>query len=152
MEKACLSCGQLFKPHPSVRDQKYCSARVCQRRRKRDWEKKKLSQDCDYRINKSASRKRWQSNNPEYWKAYRRKNPSKAERNRVLQRGRNQQVRLKRSKIAKSDEQKTDSQRISGRFRMVPVSFGEIAKSDELIVDIMPLSPGYTSLQSNPVR
>jgi hypothetical protein len=147
MERPCANCGQLFKPHPSVRNQKYCSERSCQRKRKRDWEKSKLSQDSDYRINKSTSRKRWHSSHPEYWKEYRRKNPSKEERNRIKQHSRNQQVRLKRSKIAKSDELKADQKRISGLFLMVPVSEDAIAKSDELIVDIKPFTP-----VSEPVR
>jgi len=65
-----------------------------------------MKTDPDYRLNQGLSQKQWAGANAGYWKAYRRKNPDKAERNRILQTIRNRKARGQRldpSLIAKMD-------------------------------------------------
>ena len=58
-----------------------------------------MREDSDYRLNQKLSNKEWAEANPDYWKEYRKENPEKAERNRILQKIRNR----RRTKKGKSD-------------------------------------------------
>jgi len=49
MERTCVCCGEMFKPHPAVKHQRYCSGRECQRARRRWWQREKLATDEAYR-------------------------------------------------------------------------------------------------------
>ncbi len=135
MEKTWLCCKKHFHPHPAVRDQQYCSNRECQKARKRKWQKEKLSRDSDYRTNQASAQRQWGSRNKGYWKEYRRRNPAYTEKNRIGQRERNRR-RRSGSGIAKMDEQKGKTLIPSGRYRLVPLWDPEIAKMDELIVEL----------------
>jgi hypothetical protein len=135
MEKRCQCCKQRFRPHPAVRDQGYCSAPECQKTRKRKWQKEKLSNDRDYRANQAEAQRQWHSRNQGYWREYRRRNPAYTERNRLGQKERNRRRRSGRG-IAKMDELKGRSLIRSGRYRLVPLWDPEIAKMDELIVEL----------------
>jgi hypothetical protein len=135
MEKTCLGCKKRFRPHPAVRHQRYCSDPECQRTRKRKWQKEKLIRDSDYRANQSEAQRQWRSRNRGYWREYRRRNPAYTEKNRIGQRERNR-VRRSGSGIAKMDEQKGKTLIPSGRYRLVPLWNPEIAKMDELIVEL----------------
>ena len=55
MEKTCACCKKQFMAHPAVRDQRYCSDPECQKARKRNWQKEKLSRDSDYRANQAEA-------------------------------------------------------------------------------------------------
>jgi hypothetical protein len=141
MEKTCLCCQRRFKPHPAVRDQRYCSRADCQRARKRKWQKEKLARDSDYRANQAEAQRQWRGRNKDYWREYRRRNRAYTERNRVDQRKRNLR-RRSGEEIAKMDELKGKTLIPSGRYRLVPVCNAEIAKMDELIVEIGIISRG----------
>lgn len=121
MEEApCLSCGRYFIPRN--RRQKYCVRSECQRARKAAWEKNKLQTSSDYAADRRLSRKKWQKNNPGYWKNYRVKNPEKADRNRALQRIRNRRrSSAEPVAIAKTDVGKTASIKLYGAFWLVPM-------------------------------
>ncbi len=54
----------------------------------------KLSNDPDYKANQQASQQRWCENNPDYWQRYRASHPKYTQRNRELQRLRNQKCRV----------------------------------------------------------
>lgn len=103
--------------------------------------------DPDYRFNQTLSNKKWAEANPDYWKEYRKKNPEKVERNRILQtirnrrRSKNQDVNAKvdTSLIAKVDASKSSNFRLVGQFWLVPV----IAKVDALKVNIHEISTPY---------
>lgn len=131
MEKTCPHCGKGFLPHPAVLNQRYCGSADCQKARKRKWQKEKLKRDPDYRENQAAAQKAWQRRNKDYWSAYRKKNRTYAEQNRLHQKERNRQRRM----IAKMDELSAKSLVSPGRYRLVPL-YGKIAKMDELIVEI----------------
>jgi hypothetical protein len=141
MEKRCLCCKRRFIAHPAVCHQRYCSDPECQKRRKRNWQKEKLSIDSDYRVNQASAQRQWRRRNRDYWREYRRRNPAYTERNRIGQRERNR-GRRSGSGIAKMDELKGKTLIPSGRYRLVPVCKLGIAKMDELIVEIGVISRG----------
>lgn len=69
--KLCACCGKPFQPVPHVPHQAYCSARDCQRARKRQWHHGKLQNDPDYRVNQRDAQRAWQARHPGYWRGYR---------------------------------------------------------------------------------
>ena len=104
-----------------------------------------MRDDPEYRLNHQASNKAWFEAHPGYWKRYRKKNPKKAERNRILQKIRNKR-RLKKNQggsdcslIAKVDASTTRKIKVIGQFWMVPV----IAKVDALKVYISEIPDIY---------
>ena len=141
MEKTCLCCQRRFKPHPAVRDQRYCGTPDCQRARKRKWQKEKLANDRDYRANQAEAQRQWRERNKDYWKEYRKKHPAYTERNCMGQRERNRRRRSE-AEIAKMDELKGETLIPSGRYRLVPLCNVGIAKMDELIVELGVISRG----------
>ena len=102
-----------------------------------------MKTDPDYQFNQKLSQKQWAKANPGYWKQYRRKNPDKAKRNRILQSIRNRRARLSNQKdaalIAKMDASKPDNFEVLGQFWMVPV----IAKMDALKVNLLKIPLCY---------
>jgi hypothetical protein len=89
----CSHCGDLFKPSPRHKNQIFCMKPECRRARKTAWQSHKMKTDPEYRLNQKASQRQWTENHPGYWREYRRKNPQKAERNRILQSLRNRRTR-----------------------------------------------------------
>jgi hypothetical protein len=135
MEKRCLCCKRAVIAHPAVAHQRYCSDPECQKARKRNWQKEKLAKDPDYRANQADAQRQWRSRNRGYWREYRSEHPAYTEANRIGQRERNRR-RRGGSGIAKMDEQKGKTVIRSGRYRLLPLEGGGIAKMDELIVEI----------------
>jgi hypothetical protein len=116
--------------------------------RKRKWQKEKLANDSAYRDNQAAAQREWCSRNKGYWKDYRKRNPAYTEQNRNRQKERN---RLKRKpEIAKMDAQKGKTLITSGRYQLVPLYNGTIAKMDVLIVEIDVVSMGYSMSVQRP--
>lgn len=136
----CVYCGDLFDPSPRHKNQTACRKPQCQRARKAQWQKHKMKIDPEYNATQKISQKQWGKANPDYWKKYRKKNPDKAERNRVLQALRNRKARSKNTGvkmdtplIAKMDASKSDTFQALGQFWLIPV----IAKMDSLKVNIV---------------
>jgi hypothetical protein len=105
-----------------------------------------MNNDPIYSANQKSSQKQWVMANPGYWKAYRKKNPEKAERNRILQAIRNRKARasdsgaqMEEGAIAKMDASKGDNFEVLGQFWIVPV----IAKMDALKVNILKIPICY---------
>ena len=69
--RKCPYCGKEFKPSRSHRDQKVCNSPDCQRRRRTDYHRKKLTKDPLYRALCKDSQKTWKQRNPDYMKQYR---------------------------------------------------------------------------------
>ncbi len=92
-EGICINCGGVFKRHRP--DQNYCSEKSCQKARKAAWQRKELEKNPEYKKDQWQADKDWQAKTPEYWKSYRKKNPDKTDRNRILQRVRNQRRRMR---------------------------------------------------------
>ncbi len=147
MEKIlCVYCGDLFEPSPRHKNQTACKRPACQRAKKADWQRHKMKSDPVYRASQQISQKQWAAANPDYWKTYRKMNPDKVERNRVLQTVRNRRARAKRSGtemelplIAKMDASKSDNFHALGQFWIVPL----IAKMDALKVNIVKIPMRY---------
>ena len=144
-EIQCCHCGHFFPKSPRHKEQYYCRKPECQKARKAAWKRKKMRDDPEYRLNHQASNKAWFEAHPGYWKRYRKKNPKKAERNRILQKIRNKR-RLKKNQggsdcslIAKVDASTTRKIKVIGQFWMVPV----IAKVDALKVYIYEIPTPY---------
>jgi len=142
----CIYCGDFFDPSPRHKNQSACKKEVCQKARKAAWQRYKLKHDPVYRANQKSSQQQWLASKPGYWKAYRKKNFEKAERNRILQRQRNRKarflpavVKMDPSLIAKMDPSKPDNFQILGQFWLVPV----IAKMDALKVNIVKIPIAY---------
>lgn len=92
--RKCKNCSRLFVITAKHLDQKYCSRKECQRTRKTQWQRRKLSGDEDYRENQADCQARWVAKNPGYWKRYREKHPESAQRNKDKQRERNRINRI----------------------------------------------------------
>jgi hypothetical protein len=94
--------------------------------------------DPDYRMNQIMSNKKWAEAHPDYWKEYRKKNPHKTARNRMLQTVRNQR-RSNKGLIAKVDASNFTPRKMVGQFWLVPV----IAKVDASKVNIYEIPIDY---------
>ncbi len=149
----CIHCGKSFTRHRP--DQEYCSEKICQKARKADWQRAKRKNDSEYRADQNQANKDWRAKTPGYWKEYRKKNPQKMMRNRILQQIRNQRRRLQKNEdvvrkkhvnsvaslntaklIAKMDVDKVSYHPPSSEFWLVPV----IAKMDVIKVNILLIS------------
>ncbi len=93
-----------------------------------------------------SSQHKWLVATPNYWKTYRKRNPEKAERNRILQAARNRKARapcpdakMDAAVIAKMDPSNSDNFQVLGQFWLIPV----IAKMDALKVNIIKIPICY---------
>ena len=142
----CTYCGDFFDPSPRHKNQTACKKTVCQNAKRAAWQRYKLKHDPVYRANQKSSQQQWLASTPGYWKAYRKRNPEKAQRNRILQQQRNRKarslpagVKMDASLIAKMDPSKSDNFQVLGQFWLVPV----IAKMDALKVNIIKIPVCY---------
>jgi hypothetical protein len=136
--KRCVVCHQSFQPYPQVPNQSYCSARECQRERRRRWQRDKLQTDSDYRDNQSRAQRAWMDRNPDYWREYREAHPDYVERNRDQQR-----VRAAPSQnpdVAKMDALAPPPPFPSGIYHLRPADMPYLAKMDACTVKITVLS------------
>lgn len=125
----CLGCSEFFIPRNKM--QQYCSKPDCQKARKARWQRQKIKNDPDYRETQKLSNQKWLRKNPDYWKTYRKENPKKTVRNRILQRVRNRRMNSrypigKTTIIAKMDARKSSQIELEGGFWLVPT----VAKMD----------------------
>ena len=90
----CRYCNKPFTRSPYHPKQEVCHSADCQRRRKREYHRKKMAEDADYRQTCANSRKKWRENNPDYQRQYRQGHEAGNERNRQKQRERNGKRRL----------------------------------------------------------
>ncbi len=137
----CAACDQPFTPRKNVPHQEFCSARSCQRERRRRWQKARLKTDVDYRDNQAAAQKRWREKHPDYSRRYRQSHPEYTATNREKQRQRNRRRQPTPSQsppaeIAKMDEYVSENQLASGTYRIIPVSGPAIAKMHEYFVEM----------------
>jgi hypothetical protein len=91
---AAPHCGRLFDPNPRVKNQRYCAEKSCQRARKGQWQKEKLTVDPDYKANQRDCQIDWHTRHPGYYRKYRQEHPRYCQRNTLLQRGRNAKARV----------------------------------------------------------
>lgn len=138
----CVHCGDEFELDPRVKNQKYCGKEDCQRARRAIWRRMKMRTDLDYRDNQKRCQKEWLEKNKGYYKKYRQLHPEKAERNRILQKGRDAIRRKDRldKLLAKIDViQDRLSRPCGGIFRIVPQGDELLAKIDAMTVKLVPV-------------
>lgn len=134
----CFHCAAVFIPRN--KKQYYCTRPECQQARKAAWQRMKMKTDPEYRAGQRLSWKKWALNHPGYWKAYRRQNPEKEERNRILQTIRNRRrTKYAKTVIAKMDVSKPNKFEPLGRFWIVPL----IAKMDARKVNIYTITDDW---------
>ena len=145
-QSPCVYCGDFFNLSPRHKNQTACKKVKCQRAKRAAWQRHKMKTDPIYRANQKSSQKQWAKANPGYWREYRKQNPEKAERNRILQAIRNRRARssesdakIEQGVIAKMDGSKGDNFEVLGQFWMVPV----IAKMDALKVNLLKIPVLY---------
>ncbi len=119
-----------------MKNQRYCSAKPCQKERKRLWQKQKRAEDAAYRANQLDANKKWRERNPDYWRDYRKRHPEYVARNRKLQRERNRRRRHVCEPIAKMDASSGTSPVMTGHYQLVPLGLGKVAKMDAINVKI----------------
>jgi hypothetical protein len=90
----CCYCQQVFQPAPYHPHQLVCNQPACQRQRRRDYHRQKITSDPLYRQVCLESPRKWRDTHPHYWKRYRHDHPQQAERNRQQQRWRDEKRRL----------------------------------------------------------
>jgi hypothetical protein len=134
--RRCLACGELFRPCPQVKEQRYCSKPECQKDRKRKWHKRKMAEDPDYRQNRRDSQGRWSDAHPGYWQRYRKTHPAYVEKNRELQRERNRRRTDPSRMIAKMDASVEENRIIPGRYTLIPLDPQLVANTDVINVEI----------------
>ena len=144
----CLGCGkELARSKRSGDRQSHCGEQKCQRARKAEWHRRKVAVDPDYRIDQERCDQAWRQENRHYWRDYRQDHPLQNDRNRFLQRRRNQARRRPTGErtpgevIAKMDAFQPGKMLwvgMVGEFGLIPV----IAKMDALKVRITAVSDG----------
>ena len=138
----CLHCGKEVPRNPHIKQgQRYCSAKECQRARKRTWDKERYHSDRTYRYKRLLSQKAWRKNWPshEYQKSYRKMHPDYVKINRELQRGRNKRCKKPDPKNLSSIIVNTDASithpLTGGTYALLQVTTGgKIVNTDTLIV------------------
>ena len=129
----CVSCKKPYLKNPRQKNQKYCNDPACQKARKAKWQREHLKSNPQYKADQKQAKKDWADQHPDYWKAYRKRNPHTALRNTLLQRKRNQQRRAEKldirppeTVIAKMDVLEANNHAVLGECWVVPM----IAKMD----------------------
>jgi hypothetical protein len=84
-QRRCLYCKECFFPSRFHPDQMVCGARACQRRRRTDYHRQKLSDDPGYREQCKDSQRLWREQHPEYMPSYRRRRGTPASDKPTLQ-------------------------------------------------------------------
>lgn len=113
----CAHCRRVFYPDPRVKNQRYCSAKGCQRARKNLWQRRKMATDTDYRANQKDCQKNWHKRHPGYWRQYRSRRSEYRRANRFLQKHRDEKRRFRR--LAKMDALRRFSRFKAGTYYLV---------------------------------
>lgn len=93
MGQVCVSCHDDFIPRFNIHGQRFCGKKECQRKRRAQWQRKKLLEDADYREHQKKARENWRGEHRDYMRAYRRTHPAYRERDRQQRRERRKRTR-----------------------------------------------------------
>jgi hypothetical protein len=94
--RICPFCRNRFLPSRYRPQQRVCSRKRCQQRRKREYHRRKLESDPEYRQTCRDSQRKWRERHPDYQRQYRMKHPEYVEQNRQSQPERDRRRRLGR--------------------------------------------------------
>jgi hypothetical protein len=93
-KRRCRHCRCYFQALRNP-NQAYCSAEICQKKRRNCWKHNKSKRDSDYRDNKKFAQEKWRQSHPNYYKQYRSRHPDYVVKNRAKQHLRNQHHRVR---------------------------------------------------------
>jgi hypothetical protein len=144
--RRCIACGSLFQPRSQIPNQRYCSTSVCQRERRRRWQRQHLHGDPDYRENQARAQASWRARHPDYWRHYRATHPAYRERNCAMQRERNS--RTHSEPVANMDVSPLSRPLASGFYILRRTVEPAVAKMNACTVHIAVLS----APRASPVR
>lgn len=140
-KQRCKNCQRWLDLNPHVKNHEYCNRKACQRARKRRWQQEKMSTDPDYRKNQKEAQINWREANPDYWRNYRHQHEKYRDRNRALQRKRDENQRVRH--LAKMDTSKDKTLIIQGGyFYFWPASM-DLAKMDASAQKVLLIPEGY---------
>ncbi|MFT9639965.1 hypothetical protein ACMZ49_21960, partial [Alcaligenes phenolicus] len=60
-DRICAACGTPFTPLSHIPHQRFCSAKACQRARRRAWQHQRMRVDPDYRENQIRAQASWRA-------------------------------------------------------------------------------------------
>jgi hypothetical protein len=95
-ERLCRYCQRAFQPSKRRPQQAVCSDSACQRQRRNNYHRQKITNDAVYRQVCLDSPPKWRRRNPGYWKQYRQQHPEAVRRNRERQHARDRKRHLRR--------------------------------------------------------
>lgn len=97
MERRCLFCRKRFTAirNPS---QRYCANPLCQKERRKQYQRDKLRNDPTYYESHQLSQKKWRAAHSTYWSEYRLNHPLYVHANRLAQENRDKKRHLRPAK------------------------------------------------------
>ena len=95
-DRKCPYCKNLFVPSRYRPQQRVCSRKKCQQRRRREYHRRKLAEDSVYRQTCRDSQQKWRDRHPDYQRQYRSGHPEYVQKNRQSQPERDRRRRLGR--------------------------------------------------------
>lgn len=140
-KQRCKNCRRWLDLNPHVKNHEYCNRKACQRARKRRWQQQKMSTDSDYRKNQKEAQINWREANPDYWRNYRRQHEKYRDRNRALQKKRDENRRARHLAKMDASEHKIEIKQ-GGYFYILPASM-DLAKMDASAQKVLLIPEGY---------
>jgi len=111
-------CRRLFIPNSRVKNHQYCDRKDCQHVRRRRWQRQKMKDDPQYQADQREGQQCWIEQNRDYWQRYRNQHWQYVERNRFLQKERDQKRRSEN--LAKMDSLTRKSLVKAGSYYLIP--------------------------------
>jgi hypothetical protein len=130
----CPYCRKPFDPSPFHPKQSVCLSPECQRRRRKDYHRKKLTTDAEYRQVCADSRKKWRENNPGYQQRYRSQHEDYCAQNRKRQQDRNQKRQLA---VIVKNNLAVDVKQLPARVWMTGPGLDEVVKNNLAISQVL---------------
>jgi hypothetical protein len=138
----CHHCGEEKDRNPRIKSgQQYCGASDCHKARRRNWKLQKYATDSSYREQCLLHNRLWRQNHPshEYQRSYRFTHPEYTERNRELQRKRNQK-RCDSLRLVDLEQKIVNGNTLSskparaGLYVYMPAKFQKIVNGNTLLI------------------
>jgi len=132
----CKGCLRYVPGNPRIKNQDYCKRTACQNKRKGKWESARIASDPGYKASREKSKAKSRKKNPGYWVQRRARNPDYCERNRELQKKRDQKRRERKARNEAGEASIRESDALSDKRSVNTICFGssepDLAKTDTL--------------------
>lgn len=140
----CRFCQQAFEPSRFRLEQSVCSQPACQRQRRAEYHRHRITIDPEYAEVVRDSRRKWREAHPGYQKTYRQSHAAAVERNRQLQRRRDAQRRVQ---VLVKNNPALDLKRCPAEAWLVGAAVPELVKNNLAscrMFIFQPLAPAAT--------